>query len=175
MYYDSHANTIDGWMSTCGLTWLFDKASKAESVLEVGSWKGKSAHALLSGCKGSVICVDHFKGSLDELTTTHKEATEHDIYEDFLKNVGAFPNLIVLKKSSLEAVKEIADNSIDMIFIDGGHTYEEAKADIVAWLPKCKGLFCGHDYDLAHIPQISEELNLNIKPVLIDSLWVLER
>ena len=37
---------------------------------------------------------------------------------------------------------------IDMIFIDGDHSYEQCKADILAWLPNMKkgGIMSFHDY-----------------------------
>jgi len=48
--------------------------------------------------------------------------------------------------SSEEAVKQFADKSVDMVFIDGEHIYEGVKKDIKLWLPKAKKLICGHDY-----------------------------
>ncbi len=52
---------IQGWMSLKELNWLYQQAKKCDSILEIGSWKGRSTHALLSGCKGIVTCVDTFK------------------------------------------------------------------------------------------------------------------
>lgn len=40
---------------------------------------------------------------------------------------------------------------VDMVFIDGDHSYEGAKGDIEAWLPNIKrnGILAVHDYDKA--------------------------
>jgi precorrin-6B methylase 2 len=145
MKYDVNKNKIDGWMCGDELLWLFNTAKEMDNVVEIGSWKGRSTHALLSGCKGTVYAVDHFLGSIAERETTHAEAKTRDIYQDFMRNVGSFKNLKVLKMDNAEAVKRFEDKSIDMVFIDGGHTYEEVMADIKNWLPKTKKIICGHD------------------------------
>jgi glycosyltransferase involved in cell wall biosynthesis len=142
MEYDTAKNNIQGWMNDTDLLWLFDTAKEMESIVEIGSWKGRSTHALLSGCKGIVYAVDHFLGSIDEPA----EADAGDVYKDFMKNVGGFKNLKVLKMDSSEAVKQFPDNSIDMVFIDAGHAYEEFTfEEIKRWLPKAKKIICGHN------------------------------
>lgn len=50
-----------------------------------------------------------------------------------------------------EAVAKFEEGSIDMIHIDGGHLYEEAKNDYEKWLPKMNhdtGIMLFHDLDL---------------------------
>jgi predicted O-methyltransferase YrrM len=90
MKYNASKNKIQGWMSETELLWLFNTAKEMNSVVEIGSWKGRSTHALLSGCKGTVYAVDHFLGSVDERETYHAEAKTRDIYKDFMGNVGSF-------------------------------------------------------------------------------------
>ena len=143
--YDASDNKIQGWMNDTDLLWLFNTAKGMDSVVEIGSWKGRSTHALLSGCKGTVYAVDHFLGSIDERSGAHAEAGLKDIYKDFIANVENFKNLKVLKMDNAEAVKQFQDNSIDMVFIDAGHTYEEVLGDIRRWLPKVRKIICGHD------------------------------
>ena len=48
--------------------------------------------------------------------------------------------------SSVEAVTQFKDSSVDLVFIDGNHA--EAGLDVDCWLPKVKthGLLCGHDW-----------------------------
>jgi hypothetical protein len=145
MEYDAKNNKIPGWMSVTDLLWLYNIAKEMDSIVEIGSWKGRSAHALLSGCNGTVYAVDHFLGSLDERGGPHAEAGIRDIHKDFMNNVGNFKNLKVLKMDNGEAAKQFEDNSVEMVFIDAGHTYEEVLGDIRRWLPKVRKIICGHD------------------------------
>jgi predicted O-methyltransferase YrrM len=135
---------------------------KMRNVVEIGSWMGKSTHALLTGCRGTVYAVDHFKGSKEELWRWHKRALYEDIHALFMFNVGRFQNLVVLKMDSVDASKFFADKWIDMIFIDGSHLKENVIRDIRAWMPKCRKMMCGHDL---HEPGVLEALReLKLKP-----------
>lgn len=144
-YTDKNLTGIDGWMSDKELEWLSCKAKDFGSILEVGSWKGRSTTAMLKECPGIVYAVDNFKGSDEEI---HREirAREGSIFAAFANNVDEFENLIVLKLNSKKAASLFPDKSIDMIFIDASHGYEDVKSDIELWMPKAKHLICGHDY-----------------------------
>jgi precorrin-6B methylase 2 len=123
------------------------KASRMDNVLEIGAGCGKSTHALASGCAGRVWTVDHFKGSKDPNDFSFGKCLK----EEFLRNLKGFANLTLLEMDSMEAVKLFADKSIDMIFIDGGHLYEEVMADLSTWIPKARKIVGGHD---THIPTV---------------------
>lgn len=53
-----------------------------------------------------------------------------------------------LRMFSVDAAKQVKDNSLDFVFIDGNHTIEHVIADLAAWSPKVKagGIISGHDY-----------------------------
>jgi predicted O-methyltransferase YrrM len=53
-----------------------------------------------------------------------------------------------LSMTSVEAANSFPDESLDFVFIDASHTYENVLQDIKAWLPKVKkgGIISGHDY-----------------------------
>lgn len=53
-----------------------------------------------------------------------------------------------INKVSDEACKEIENNTIDFVYIDGDHSYEQCKKDILNYLPltKKKSIIGGHDY-----------------------------
>lgn len=162
--YDVSKNKIEGMMTNTELLWLFNTAIWMNNVVEIGSWMGKSCHALLSGCRGIVHSVDHFLGSADPIETGNK-----DVFPDFIRNVGHFKNLVAHKMPSLEAAKIFEDKSLDLVFIDGGHQYHEVVADINAWLPKAKKIIAVHDYNAPAVKRAVDEL-LG-EGTVIDRIW----
>lgn len=66
---------------------------------------------------------------------------------------AAYPTLCrMLWLTTAAAAPLVEDGWADFVFIDAGHSYEAAKADIAAWQAKVRagGWFGGHDYHSAH-------------------------
>lgn len=57
--------------------------------------------------------------------------------------------IIKMKLPSLRAAAVLPDGGLDLVFLDGDHSYDAVKADIEAWLPKVRrgGVLAGHDYN----------------------------
>ena len=166
---DKQKEGIDGWCTDEELRFLRRMAFECDSIVEVGSWKGRSTRELLKACKGNVYAVDHWLGSLNYQTDV--KVTVEDVYQEFLKNVGGFPNLVVLQGSSVNMATEFNGKMVDMVYIDAGHDYEEVKADIEAWLPKCKKFICGHDYGT--FKGVTKAVNEKFKDIeVIDTIWL---
>lgn len=57
-------------------------------------------------------------------------------------------NAIIIEKFSEDAVKDIPDNSLDFVYIDGDHSYDFVMLDIIIWGRKVRkgGIVSGHDY-----------------------------
>ena len=159
---------IQGWMTPAELQWLYATASRMDSVVEIGSWKGRSTFALCQACPGPVYAVDHWLGSESERNGPHLEAQTGDVFGQFLRNVGHFQNLRVIRKDSAIAAKELPE--ADMVFIDAEHTYDAVVRDIRAWRGKARRLICGHDADWAPVLQavIDELGNVGRGP---GSIW----
>ena len=64
-----------------------------------------------------------------------------------------------IKEKSANAVKFIADNSLDFVYIDANHAYESVAEDIFLYYPKVKkgGLLSGHDYDFEGVKKAVDE------------------
>ncbi len=144
-FFGYQSPDIKGWFSYPEQLFLYNTGKIMESFIECGSWKGKSTHALLSSGCPKVTAIDHWKGSEFE-PEAHAEAKSGSVLEEFKKNVGHFTNLTFINADINDAVNEVPDKSVDAVFIDAGHTYEEVKNDIRKWKGKAKILLCGHDY-----------------------------
>jgi len=174
-----YCNPISGWMTVREQNWLFETAQNMESIVELGSWKGKSTHALCCGCPGLVTAVDHFMGSEHEREGPHREAVEKDVYEQFMSNVGRrFANLAVLRASSEEAAEKYSSRGFttDMVFIDAGHEYDEVKKDLELWDPIATKLISGHDYtNFIGVQQAVNEKYERSKVNVFESIWYVKR
>lgn len=171
-FFEYKDTYIPGWMSYRELKFLYETAKDMESVIELGSWKGRSTHALCSSKCPSVTAIDHWQGSKAE-PSAHAQAKDGSVFEEFKKNVTGFTNLTIVKKDINEAVNNVEDNSVDMIFLDAGHTYEEVKNDIRKWKSKAKIILCGHDYcpAWAGVKQAVDE-ELGGPDEIYDTIWV---
>jgi predicted O-methyltransferase YrrM len=127
---------------------IYKFKDKAHFV-EVGSWRGRSAAFMAVEIQNSNFnikfdCVDTWEGSIE-----HQALDLRDLYEEFLDNLKPVINYVnPIRKTSLEASNLYEDKSLDFVFIDASHQYEDVLDDINAWLPKVKleGILAGHDY-----------------------------
>lgn len=154
-----YTNKIDWYVVMPQLLWLKEKAEEMDSVAEVGCWKWRSTHALATGCKGKVYTCDTFDGTVWEEDWFTDKAMAHEVCKDNLKG---FKNVQIFKADSVEWAKLIPD--VDMLFIDGDHSYEWVKRDIEVWLPKVKKLICWHD--------IGREV---VQRAVIETVWEYEQ
>jgi len=165
---------IQGWMTAKELQWLYDTAREMNSIVEVGSWRGLSTHALLAGCRGIVYAVDTWEGSPNELNAAHADAKTQNIYEQFISNVGMFKNLVPIRNESTAAAKLFDHESIDMVWLDGCHMNDFVKADFTAWFPKCRKLICGHDLDMPTVKKALDEMGVYYKRP-VDTIWSFQK
>ena len=135
-------NEIEGWFTAQEACKLQELA--VDNVcIEVGSYKGRSTVVLLEVAK-HVNAVDYFRSHVNGQCQMDYYTT----LDDFKENTSGAENLTIWIGSSLHAVRDFDDDSVDLVFIDALHTYEAVLCDIVAWYNKLKmgGIYCFHDY-----------------------------
>jgi hypothetical protein len=64
-------------------------------------------------------------------------------------------NAELMRMTSEYASKSIPDDSLDFVYIDGIHDYENVMRDITLWNPKVRtgGILSGHDYAILGMPR----------------------
>ena len=78
--------------------------------------------------------------------------------ETFLRRMiaGGFQaRVVMMPMFSVDAAEQVADASLDFVFLDANHSYEFVRQDIELWRPKVRrgGLLAGHDYRNLHNPR----------------------
>lgn len=116
--------------------------------LEIGCAEGNTSKFLLEslpdltlfGVDPYVDYMDWNGNDLKNLNNTHQQLMEKiNPYKDRHK---------LFREYSDAAHVNFDDNSLDFVFIDGLHTYDQVKKDCENYYSKVKsgGLFAGHDY-----------------------------
>ena len=132
-------------------------------IVEIGSWKGKSTMLLARGSiKNSgakVYAVDTFEGTCE--TPFKKQNT----LKEFKKNIRlAKVNYLVkpLVGFSTDIAKTFKE-PIEILFIDGDHSYNGIIADINSWTPKLinNGWILFHDTSNNNVLRAVKEKIIN--------------
>ena len=133
-------------------------------IVELGVWKGRSLCSvadIIRRKKLKVYAVDTFKGTLGE-EEEHKEALKTNIRKEFESNLKRFGiTAEILEMTTNEASKLLGDK-FDLIFIDANHSPKAITQDLDNWLPKCKGIIAGHDYEKDSIKNAVDKVIPNV-------------
>lgn len=120
-------------------------------IVEVGTWTGQLALSLASRFDVIVHCIDHFAGNAEDHTGSIVEIVggPGEVKAQFCRNTRKFlGGRIRLWEGTSEFWAQHWPFQVDMVFLDGNHTYEGVRRDIEIWWPhiKYRGLLSGHDY-----------------------------
>lgn len=131
-----------------GLTTIFHDL-KFKVGAEIGTDNGRYTKWIFIKNKGvKIYCVDPYLAYDDYVESHNREQEEIDQHFERAKQRLAEFNVEFIRKTSMEAVKDFEDNSLDFVFIDGNHTFQYVVNDIAEWEKKVKigGIVSGHDY-----------------------------
>ncbi len=141
-------HSVEGYI----LMALASKGPQAGSVVEIGSFMGRSTCWLAEGSKNSgrekITAIDHFSGSLEHKNEKEliSEGTTFKRFSENLSAAGLDDYVIPTVASSEQAVKNWS-GPIRLLFIDGDHSLEGSERDFSLWSPfvATGGLIVFHD------------------------------
>jgi predicted O-methyltransferase YrrM len=149
---------ILGWMSERELTWLATRAKLCSSIVEFGSFRGRSTRALADNTDGVVYAVDPWNGDYPGDSGEAIEEVNTYVYPQFKENLKDH-----IESGKVIPVRSYSDDfdpshQVDMVFIDGDHNYKAVFNDIshAIQLVRSGGLICGHDFNNPGWPDVNK-------------------
>ena len=113
---------------------------------EIGVFRGEFSEKLtMTGL--SLYAIDPwraYKGSGD----SHSQDKLDLMYEQTKQLLASYSKCKVIRKTSMEAVEDFEDESLDFVYIDGNHGFRYIAEDLAEWTKKVRigGIISGHDY-----------------------------
>jgi len=156
------ADTVEGWLTPAEGELLFSLAAACPAggtIVEIGSWKGKSTTWLAEGADPTsgirIFAIDPHEPYLADPHT--------DSLRDFRANLErlGLTALVTPIVARSEAAVVSFDRPIDVLFIDGDHEAGPVAADLALWLPKVRagGWAALHDVRNREWPGVSRGLS----------------
>src|ERR1051326_6513409 len=139
---------------TPGLLELIEEV-KPISVLEIGALRGVSTELFLLSCK-IVLTIDPWE--LDF------------IFSLFCENCGHYPHIEIIRGKSPDDLKQVPNNSYELAYIDGDHSYEAVQKDLKEAKRICRRI-AGHDYNIADVQKAVDEVG-KVK-LFSDTSWLI--
>jgi hypothetical protein len=139
---------------------LLNRRGLVGTGAEIGVKLGKYSDLLLSTWKGAkLISIDPWlEAEPDEyVDRANVPQDQHQKFflatQNRLAKHGARSE--IWRRTSVKAAEDIADGSLDFVYIDARHDYGSVLEDLAAWFPKVRpgGLIAGHDYIDGEFPQ----------------------
>lgn len=167
---------LQGWGSTAGIFARLLSELRPTKIVEVGTWKGASAIHMAKLCgeeeiEAEILCIDTWLGVHG--LWLRAEQTEEvlklrngfpTLYLTFMRNVidaGMQKVITPLPLPSAEAAQVLTKRRIraDLIYIDGDHSYEGCKADLIAYRPVLEkgGLMLADDHAFEGVARAVDE------------------
>jgi predicted O-methyltransferase YrrM len=141
---------------------------EANDVLELGVLRGAFAERILRDCQSITryYMLDPWRHLDDWNKPANVDQTTFDeIYSLAMARTDfARERRIVLRGRTTEMIDKIADNSLDIAYVDGDHTLRGITIDLIRTYPKIRpgGILGGDDYT----PTIWQHAN-NFEPTLV--------
>ena len=125
----------------------YHNENKPLNILEIGSWKGKSTLMFLQARTNvRVTSIDPFCGP-PEVPELAGISTENQ-YNRTIRDYPGQTTLIKKYSNDLTVCDDLLNQTFDIVFIDGEHTYKAATNDIKLALvhTRSNGVIIVHDY-----------------------------
>lgn len=147
-YFEPRHMVFSTWVDHLPFAYDLVTAIRPKLLVELGTHKGLSYFTFCQAIKESEIdalcyAVDTFEG--DEHTDKYDESVFNMVNDHNRQNYHGFSYL--MRMFFQDALRHFSEDTIELLHIDGFHTYEAVSEDFASWYPKVKpgGIILFHD------------------------------
>lgn len=140
-----------------------------KSCIEIGVQQGNFSKEIVLCNPALLYLVDPWKhyvdGTYNSLANLESQEAQDALFSGVVKRFSKYPKVKILRKTSVDAVSEFHQASIDFIYVDANHTFEYVLADLFLWYPKIRqnGWLTGHDYHKKRFPGVVKAVEVFMK------------
>lgn len=161
---------------------LVPLAGKAISLLEIGSYEGRSAvwflEHVLTHPKAKITCVDTFKGDSQQVGMG---VSQENIKERFLDNTRAYEDKVTAIQGRSHDILKTLKQDYDIVYVDGSHYQTDVLEDMVLAFDVLKpgGIMVCDDYgmtyeteELLFVPRLAIDAFVSVFEPKIETIHV---
>ena len=138
---------LQGWASDSPVFDYVIENHRPKKIIEVGSWKGRSAINMANICKKlglttEILCIDTWLGSVENWLDKEQNLIKSKLkngkpttYEQFISNVIHYGMTDCITPFPIDSnnaylILQKYNVKVDFVYIDAGHNYDSVKSDL---------------------------------------------
>ena len=129
---------VEGWLSEDQARRLWQRARSAERIVEIGSYRGRSAIVMARAARdgAELVAIDPHAGN--DRGPREIEGSAEDGESDFhafranLERAGVGGRVRHVRLPSQDALDAV-EGELDLLYVDGAHRYGPARDDLRRW------------------------------------------
>lgn len=168
---------VCSWFGSYGIVPHLAQMIGAQNIVEIGVAYGYHADFILSNLPNiKYVGIDPYLAGYDAedifcndvqalFGEERAQVAMDRLFSTVSSNLEKFGSRATLiREKSWLGANQFDDGSLDIVYIDGDHTYEAVVKDLAAWYPKVKkgGILCGDDIGWSGVKGAVDELFLRL-------------
>ncbi len=139
----------------------FMEKYNVQKLVEVGVFRGENFQLMIEHNPEVAVAVDSWAN--DGITANDAKLSQDRLDEQYecFRAMMMHKGVQIKRGHTDELANDYEDNYFDLAYIDGDHSYEGCKKDLIAWYPKVKRFFIGDDYDKSGVRKAVNEFSNN--------------
>lgn len=180
------ASTVPGWLEESNAAVFYGVVAelRPSTVVEIGSYLGRSTVLLglalraYGGDGARLTAIDPHTGDRQQLAKLNlEEMPTYDLFRLHCLGAG-IDDLLDARRATSDEVAVTWDRAIDLLYIDGWHSYEAVRSDARNWAARLApdGVACFDDYGnypevRAAVHDACVDLGLNLYGEVLGQAW----